>query len=85
MESTLISSANKQTPVLQVLDYSLSYATKFGALQALKNINLTVEHGQTHGLVGESGSGKSSLALAILRYLPGSATENKPRPIVIFL
>ena len=79
MESTLISSANEQTPVLQVLDYSLSYATKFGALQALKNINLTVEHGQTHGLVGESGSGKSSLALAILRYLPGSATENNGR------
>ena len=79
MESVSISNANERTPVLQVLDYSLSYATKFGQLQALKNINLTVEHGQTHGLVGESGSGKSSLALAILRYLPGSATENNGR------
>lgn len=76
MERASISNANQRTPVLQVLDYSLSYATKFGSLQALKNINLTVEHGQTHGLVGESGSGKSSLAWAILRYLPGGATEN---------
>ena len=76
MERASISNANQRTPILQVLDYSLSYATKFGPLQALKNINLTVEHGQTHGLVGESGSGKSSLAWAILRYLPGGATEN---------
>ena len=76
MERASISNANQRTPVLKVLDYSLSYATKFGPLQALKNINLTVEHGQTHGLVGESGSGKSSLAWAILRYLPGGATEN---------
>ena len=67
MERASISNANQRTPVLQILDYSLSYATKFGPLQALKNINLTIEHGQTHGLVGESGSGKSSLAWAILR------------------
>ena len=79
MQSASISNANERAPVLQVLDYSLSYATKFGPLQALKNINLTVEHGQTHGLVGESGSGKSSLAWAILRYLPVSASENDGR------
>ena len=78
-KSASISNVNERAPVLQVLDYSLSYATKFGPLQALKNINLTVEHGQTHGLVGESGSGKSSLAWAILRYLPVSATENDGR------
>lgn len=78
-KSASISNVNERAPVLQVLDYSLSYATKFGPLQALKNINLTVEHGQTHGLVGESGSGKSSLAWAILRYLPVSAKENYGR------
>ena len=68
--------AATKAPVLEVSGYSLSYATPSGPLQALKNIDLSVAHGQTHGLVGESGSGKSSLAWAIMRYLPGNATEN---------
>ena len=63
-------------PVLEVSGYSLSYDTLTGPLHALKNINLSVPHGQTHGLVGESGSGKSSLAWAIMRYLPDNAVEN---------
>ncbi|MDG2403432.1 MAG: ABC transporter ATP-binding protein [Paracoccaceae bacterium] len=63
-------------PVLEVSGYSLSYNTQSGPLEALKNIDLSVAHGQTHGLVGESGSGKSSLAWAILRYLPENAVEN---------
>ena len=64
------------TPVLEVSGYSLSYATPSGPLHALKDIDLSVAHGQTHGLVGESGSGKSSLAWAIMRYLPENVTEN---------
>ena len=46
------------THVLEVSGYSLSYATSSGPIHALKNIDLRVAHGQTHGLVGESGSGK---------------------------
>ena len=67
------------TPVLDVSGYSLSYQTPSGPLHALKNIDLRVLHGQTHGLVGESGSGKSSLAWAIMRYLPENAVENDGR------
>ncbi len=67
------------TPVLEVAGYSLRYATPSGPIHALKNIDLRVAHGQTHGLVGESGSGKSSLAWAILRYLPENAIENDGR------
>lgn len=63
-------------PVLEVSGYSLTYDTPSGPLHALQNIDLQVAHGQTHGLVGESGSGKSSLAWAILRYLPENAVEN---------
>jgi peptide/nickel transport system ATP-binding protein len=62
--------------VLEVRDYSLSYDTPTGPLVALKDININVPYGQTHGLVGESGSGKSSLAWAIMRYLPDNAIEN---------
>ena len=71
--------ARTDTPVLEVSRYSLSYTTPSGPIHALKNIDLRVSHGQTHGLVGESGSGKSSLAWAILRYLPENAVENEGR------
>lgn len=36
------------------------------AIHACKNINLTVEHGETLAVVGESGSGKSTLARMIV-------------------
>ena len=65
-----------ESPVLEISGYSLTYNTPSGPLRALKNVNLSVARGQTHGLVGESGSGKSSLAWAILRYLPDNAIEN---------
>lgn len=71
--------AGPHTPVLDVTGYSLSYNTPSGPLHALKNIDLRVSQGQTHGLVGESGSGKSSLAWAIMRYLPENAVENDGR------
>ena len=35
----------------------------------------TVARGEVLGLVGESGSGKTSLAWAIMRYLPANAAE----------
>src|SRR5690606_16219388 len=41
-----------------------------GVLQAVKCLQLTIEHGQTFALVGESGCGKSVTALALLRLLP---------------
>ncbi len=69
----------EEAPVLEVSGYSLSYRLSTGRLQALKDVNLTVDRGKTLGLVGESGSGKSSLAWAILRYLPGNAEENDGR------
>ena len=62
-------------PVLDVRDYSLRYATTAGPFDALRSVDLTVRRGRTLGLVGESGSGKTSLAWAIMRYLPANATE----------
>ncbi len=66
-------------PVLDVQGYSLTYATRTGPFEALKSIDLSVMRGRTMGLVGESGSGKTSLAWAILRYLPANAREGDGR------
>ena len=66
-------------PVLEVSNYSLHYATPAGDVTALEGVSLTVAGGRTLGLVGESGSGKTSLAWAILRYLPANAREGAGR------
>ena len=65
----------QQGPVLDVRNYSLSYTTPAGPVEALRDVSLSVRPGRTLGLVGESGSGKTSLAWAILRYLPSNAVE----------
>jgi peptide/nickel transport system ATP-binding protein len=62
-------------PVLQIRDYTLAYSTPAGPVDALRNVNLSIRPGHTLGLVGESGSGKTSLAWAIMRYLPSNAIE----------
>ncbi len=53
-------------PLLELRGLSVAY----GGLTALRDIDLTIEAGETVGLVGESGSGKTTLALAVMGYLP---------------
>jgi len=52
--------------VLHVADV---YRT-FGGLQALSNIDLTVEEGKTHAIIGPNGAGKSTLLNVIIGKLP---------------
>jgi peptide/nickel transport system ATP-binding protein len=63
------------TPALEVRGYTLAYETPSGPFKALTSVDLSIPRGRTLGLVGESGSGKTSLAWAIMRYLPGNARE----------
>jgi len=46
---------------------------KFGAVEALSNMGLTLQRGERFGIVGESGSGKTLTALAITGLLPDGA------------
>ncbi len=50
-----------KTPFIEIRDVS----RRFVAVQALANINLTVNQGEIHALVGENGAGKSTLGKII--------------------
>ena len=56
-------------PALEISNLTVSYRQGPRWLDAVRDVSLRIERGQTYGLVGESGSGKSTLALAIMRYL----------------
>ncbi|MDO4670850.1 MAG: ABC transporter ATP-binding protein [Aerococcus sp.] len=63
------------TPYIEVKNASKRYTQRDmqgneTTVAALKEVNLTINHGETLGLVGESGSGKTTLGRAILNLMP---------------
>lgn len=57
-------------PVLEVEDLAIQYRIGTEWKTAVRDINFSVEPGESFGLVGESGCGKSTIAMAIMNYLP---------------
>jgi peptide/nickel transport system ATP-binding protein len=62
------------SPLLEIRDLNVTYATGEGALRAVRGVDLTVQRGQIVGVAGESGCGKSTLASTILRLQAANAT-----------
>jgi peptide/nickel transport system ATP-binding protein len=67
------------TPLLEVEHLTVTFERAGSVLNAVDDLTLTIEAGETLGLVGESGSGKSVTALAILRLLQPPARVTSGR------
>ncbi|QLQ31015.1 MAG: ATP-binding cassette domain-containing protein [Candidatus Thiothrix singaporensis] len=64
------------SPLLAVDNLSVRFRLKTGqALQALTDVSLALQAGETLGVVGESGCGKSTLARAILQLVAPAQGE----------
>jgi peptide/nickel transport system ATP-binding protein len=60
----------KGQAVLEVEDLAIEYRLGTEWKTAVRGINFSIGHGESYGLVGESGCGKSTIAMAIMHYLP---------------
>jgi peptide/nickel transport system ATP-binding protein len=57
-------------PALEVSHLDIVYRVRGQDRLALRDVSFSIARGESYGLVGESGSGKSTVALALVRYLP---------------
>ncbi len=57
------------TPLLEVENLRVSFATRRGTVEALRGVSFSVPSGGVLGIVGESGSGKSVASLAVMGLL----------------
>jgi oligopeptide/dipeptide ABC transporter ATP-binding protein len=62
--------ANDRARALEVTNLSTHIKLSRSTVQAVGNVDLAIDPGETLGLVGESGCGKSMLGLSILGLLP---------------
>lgn len=67
------------TPMLEVHDLHVQFATPNGPFKAVDGVSFTVQPGERLGLIGESGSGKSTIALAAMRLIkpPGEIVRGR--------
>jgi peptide/nickel transport system ATP-binding protein len=68
----LAPAAGEAAPTLSVAHLDVAYKVRGQDRLALRDVSFSIARGESYGLVGESGSGKSTVALALVRYLPGN-------------
>jgi len=62
--------AQPSSPLLQVSDLSVAFASPLGAVRVVENLTFDLHQGETLCIAGESGSGKSVTALSLMGLLP---------------
>ena len=63
----------QDAPLMQVEDLAVTFYSPNGTFRAVRDASLEISRGEVLGLVGESGCGKSTVAFAMMGYLPGTA------------
>ncbi len=63
----------QDAPLMQVKDLAVTFYSPNGTFRAVRDASLEIARGEVLGLVGESGCGKSTVAFAMMGYLPGTA------------
>jgi peptide/nickel transport system ATP-binding protein len=62
-------STQRQAPVLKLENVAISYETRYGDVEAVRQVSFDVRRATTFGVVGESGCGKSTVAFGIVDFL----------------
>ena len=62
-----------EAPLIQLENLAVTFQTPRGSFRAVRSASLEISRGEVLGLVGESGCGKSTVAFAMMNYLPGTA------------
>lgn len=65
--------AGAEAPIIQIENLAVTFHTPRGSFRAVRRASLEISRGEVLGLVGESGCGKSTVAFAMMNYLPGTA------------
>ncbi len=68
-------------PVLAIEGMTVGYRRRGRLLRVLADISLAIAGGEAYGLVGELGCGKTTVAMAVMRYLPSNAVVEHGRII----
>jgi microcin C transport system ATP-binding protein len=76
-----VSGLRGAVPLLEIRHLGVTFAGRGGAdpVEAVKDLSLSLDRGETLALVGESGSGKSVTALSILQLLPYPLAAHTPQ------
>ena len=59
----------REAPILRVENLSISYETRQGDVQAVRDVSFDLHRATTHGIVGESGCGKTTIAFGLVGFL----------------
>ncbi len=59
----------RDIPVLKVENLAISYETRYGDVQAVRDVSFEIQRAEAYSIVGESGCGKSTVAFGIVNFL----------------